>query len=198
MSVRLWWKFSPNLIVPVPMMATFPPSPMVPPLSASPCRQPHQARACWPWANRLDPPPVASPPGSLLRGATEPQAFSRVRDRGTMRPMTCSSCGTATRPGARFCEECGARLDAVCPACGARVSPGKKFCADCGARVDAGARPDAEPLPAPSRARFSSEDDPRAVAPAGYTPQHLAERILKDRATLQGERKQATVFFADV
>ena len=115
-----------------------------------------------------------------------------------MRPMTCSSCGAATRPGARFCEECGARLDAVCPACGARVSPGKKFCADCGARVDAGARPDAEPLPAPSRARFSSEDDPRAVAPAGYTPQHLAERILKDRATLQGERKQVTVFFADV
>ena len=115
-----------------------------------------------------------------------------------MRPMTCSSCGAATRPGARFCEECGARLDADCPACGARVSPGKKFCADCGARVDAGARPDAEPLPGPSRARFSPEDDPRAAAPAGYTPQHLADRILKDRATLQGERKQVTVFFADV
>ncbi|MEK7837967.1 MAG: adenylate/guanylate cyclase domain-containing protein, partial [candidate division NC10 bacterium] len=36
------------------------------------------------------------------------------------------------------------------------------------------------------------------MAPAGYTPQHLAARILKDRATLQGERKQVTVFFADV
>src|SRR3989442_992292 len=28
MSVRLWWKFSPNLMTPVPMIATFPPSPI--------------------------------------------------------------------------------------------------------------------------------------------------------------------------
>src|SRR2546428_8004220 len=28
MSVRLWWKFSPYLITPLPMMATLPPSPM--------------------------------------------------------------------------------------------------------------------------------------------------------------------------
>jgi hypothetical protein len=26
MLERLWWKFSPNLMVPVPMMATLPPS----------------------------------------------------------------------------------------------------------------------------------------------------------------------------
>src|SRR5437773_11389098 len=29
MSERLWWKFSPNLMVPVPMMATLPPSPLM-------------------------------------------------------------------------------------------------------------------------------------------------------------------------
>src|SRR5438876_274261 len=29
MSVRLWWKFSPYLMTPVPMIATFPPSPIV-------------------------------------------------------------------------------------------------------------------------------------------------------------------------
>jgi hypothetical protein len=27
MSERFWWKFSPNLMVPVPMIATLPPSP---------------------------------------------------------------------------------------------------------------------------------------------------------------------------
>src|SRR5262245_46350199 len=29
MSVRLWWKFSPNLMMPVPMIATFPPIPFM-------------------------------------------------------------------------------------------------------------------------------------------------------------------------
>jgi class 3 adenylate cyclase/tetratricopeptide (TPR) repeat protein len=34
--------------------------------------------------------------------------------------------------------------------------------------------------------------------PAEYTPKHLADRILKSRAALTGERKQVTVLFADV
>src|SRR5262245_22562815 len=33
MSVRLWWKFSPNLMMPVPMIATLPPSPLMEPSS---------------------------------------------------------------------------------------------------------------------------------------------------------------------
>ena len=96
--------------------------------------------------------------------------------------MTCPSCGAPCRAGTKFCEECGARLDATCPACGAAVTPGKKFCGACGARLTA---------PAPG-------SDGRFAAPSGYTPRHLAEQILKDRSTLQGERKQVTVLFADV
>jgi class 3 adenylate cyclase/tetratricopeptide (TPR) repeat protein len=38
----------------------------------------------------------------------------------------------------------------------------------------------------------------REAAPQSYTPKHLADRILQDRAALQGERKQVTVLFADV
>ncbi len=93
--------------------------------------------------------------------------------------MICASCGSSSRPGITFCEECGARLDAACPACGAAVGPGKKFCGACGARLT-------EAAPA------------RFAAPSGYTPPHLAERILKDRSALQGERKQVTVLFVDV
>jgi class 3 adenylate cyclase/tetratricopeptide (TPR) repeat protein len=96
--------------------------------------------------------------------------------------MTCPSCGAPWRAGTKFCEECGARLDATCPACGAAVTPGKKFCGACGARLTA---------PAPG-------GDGRFAAPSGYTPRHLAEQILKDRSALQGERKQVTVLFADV
>src|SRR5207245_7256487 len=46
----------------------------------------------------------------------------------------------------------------------------------------------------------SSADTPgdRFATPKAYTPAHLAERILKDRTALSGERKQVTVLFADV
>ncbi|HYB71707.1 MAG TPA: adenylate/guanylate cyclase domain-containing protein, partial [Candidatus Bathyarchaeia archaeon] len=38
----------------------------------------------------------------------------------------------------------------------------------------------------------------RFASPSAYTPAHLAQRILDSRETLEGERKQVTVLFADV
>src|SRR5215510_8861641 len=37
-----------------------------------------------------------------------------------------------------------------------------------------------------------------APTPLGYTPPHLAEKILTSRSALEGERKQVTVLFADL
>ena len=37
-----------------------------------------------------------------------------------------------------------------------------------------------------------------AASPESYTPKPLAERILRSRAALEGERKQVTVLFADI
>jgi class 3 adenylate cyclase/tetratricopeptide (TPR) repeat protein len=42
----------------------------------------------------------------------------------------------------------------------------------------------------------SSTSQPRS--PESYTPRHLADRILTARSTLEGERKQVTVLFADL
>jgi class 3 adenylate cyclase/tetratricopeptide (TPR) repeat protein len=56
---------------------------------------------------------------------------------------------------------------------------GAVFCDRCGTRLPTG------PVP-----RFGS--------PQSYTPKHLAERILTSGATLEGERKQVTVLFADL
>ncbi|MBI2017300.1 MAG: AAA family ATPase, partial [Candidatus Rokubacteria bacterium] len=103
--------------------------------------------------------------------------------------MRCPACQAEHRPGARFCEECGARLDAACPRCGAPVTAGKKFCGECGAAL-AGQERGGAPAPAAAAERFAT--------PQRYTPAHLAERILKGRAALSGERKQVTVLFADV
>jgi class 3 adenylate cyclase/tetratricopeptide (TPR) repeat protein len=53
------------------------------------------------------------------------------------------------------------------------------FCDQCGTRLSTGAAQ-----------RFGS--------PQSYTPKHLAERILTSAVALEGERKQATILFADL
>jgi Double zinc ribbon len=85
------------------------------------------------------------------------------------------------RVRARFCEECGARLDPTCAACGASVPLEGKFCGQCG-----------QPLTA------AAPHTATGPAPDTYTPGHLARRILSSRQALEGERKQVTVLFADV
>jgi class 3 adenylate cyclase len=64
-----------------------------------------------------------------------------------------------------------------CASCGHANRAYAKFCDQCGCALAAPA----------------GEADPR-----GYTPPSLAERILRARAALAGERKQVTVLFADI
>ena len=94
--------------------------------------------------------------------------------------MKCPRCQADSREGARFCRECGALLGAVCPNCGARIEADSKFCESCGAPATSTAAP----------SRFAS--------PQSYTPKHLAEKIVTSRGSLEGERKQVTVLFADL
>jgi predicted ATPase/class 3 adenylate cyclase len=95
--------------------------------------------------------------------------------------MRCARCQAENAAAARFCEDCGTRLEQSCPSCGEPVTPGKKFCRSCGASLTATASPGA-----------------RFPTPESYTPKHLAERILTSKAALEGERKQVTVLFADL
>src|SRR3989441_841888 len=53
--------------------------------------------------------------------------------------MSCTSCGRANRPGARFCGSCGKPLAPRCPACGTECEPGTQFCDACGASLVASA-----------------------------------------------------------
>jgi len=94
--------------------------------------------------------------------------------------MLCSQCRFENREGVRFCEECGAKLELTCTACGTAIPPGRKFCGNCGQALSR----------ADSVQRFQS--------PQAYTPKHLAERILTSKTSLEGERKQVTVLFADL
>ena len=47
-------------------------------------------------------------------------------------------------------------------------------------------------------AKMSAAEETPAPPPESYTPRHLADRILRSRAALEGERKQVTVLFADI
>jgi class 3 adenylate cyclase len=63
--------------------------------------------------------------------------------------VTCAACGTENRPAARYCRRCGATLALTCPN-GHPVDPGDRFCDACGAAVDADQAPDASDLEAPT------------------------------------------------
>jgi class 3 adenylate cyclase len=96
--------------------------------------------------------------------------------------MRCAGCQHENPAEAKFCQECGASLAASCASCGAELPPTAKFCHGCG-----------QPQTADRAARPSLDRDPR-----DYTPRHLADKILRSKSALEGERKQVTVLFADV
>jgi class 3 adenylate cyclase/tetratricopeptide (TPR) repeat protein len=100
--------------------------------------------------------------------------------------MKCPKCQTENPDSNIFCEECGVKIELVCPGCGAIVNPEKKFCGKCGQALGEA------PRPSPTLVTFDKAE------PKSYTPKHLADKILTNRKTLEGERKLVTVMFADV
>jgi len=95
--------------------------------------------------------------------------------------MTCPRCQTENPPQAKFCLECAAPLAARCANCGTQLPASAKFCLECAHPVSG-----------------ATVDQPRFAAPESYTPRHLAEKILTAKSSLEGERKQVTVLFADL
>src|SRR5438874_5885259 len=97
--------------------------------------------------------------------------------------MKCPQCQQDNPADARFCNGCGTRLVLTCPSCNQVNPPASRFCNGCGEKLG---NPSAAPLA------------PRFAEPQGYTPKHLAEKILISKGALEGERKLVTVLFVDV
>jgi class 3 adenylate cyclase/tetratricopeptide (TPR) repeat protein len=98
--------------------------------------------------------------------------------------MICPSCQTENPSNAGFCDQCGARLETACPNCGESNRRAAKFCRNCGQTIN--------------QSQSVSPSAATAPGPETYVPKHLAEKILATRHTLEGERKQVTVLFADI
>ena len=96
--------------------------------------------------------------------------------------MRCPQCQFENVDGAKFCNECGGKLEISCSKCGKPNPPGSKFCNECGNEL--------KELQAVAPVDFTK--------PQSYTPKHLADKILTTRSSIEGERKLVTVFFADV
>src|SRR2546421_2027620 len=97
--------------------------------------------------------------------------------------MICPQCQAENSLDAIFCDHCGAHLETACPKCGEPNRQGAKFCRNCGQLINHTASP---------------ATVPEVPSPDTYVPKHLAEKILASRQSLEGERKQVTVLFADI
>ncbi|MBC2717815.1 MAG: AAA family ATPase [Desulfobacteraceae bacterium] len=96
--------------------------------------------------------------------------------------MKCPKCQFDNRESAKFCLECGDKLERTCPECKKALPHEAKFCDECGYNLK---KPEqAPPLD--------------FTQPQSYTPKFLADKILTSRSSIEGERKLVTVLFADV
>jgi class 3 adenylate cyclase len=99
--------------------------------------------------------------------------------------VNCLQCQAPNLGDAVFCDNCGSRLEVACPNCGRPNRLGAKFCNNCGQRLL-----ESVPPQLVTAGTFASVDT--------YIPKHLAEKILNSKTSLEGERKQVTVLFADM
>jgi class 3 adenylate cyclase/tetratricopeptide (TPR) repeat protein len=93
--------------------------------------------------------------------------------------MQCSRCKSENAAQAKFCDQCGERLDCQCPGCGETNRSNAKFCRNCGGRL--GGPGDRQAAPT----------NPSETAES-------AEFIPAPRAAMEAERKQVTILFADI
>jgi Double zinc ribbon len=96
--------------------------------------------------------------------------------------MCCPCCDSDKLDGSKFCIACGGPLRPRCPRCGADNLPRAKFSREYDTSLT-GQIPAF--YPSLSSARLS------------YTPGHAVEKILTSKSTLEGERKQVTMLFAN-
>ena len=102
--------------------------------------------------------------------------------------MQCPKCQFENVDGAKFCNECGSRLEISCPDCSKINPPGSKFCNECGQNLTSPQEPIEKEL----------SFDEKIDKIQRYLPKGLTDKILSQRDRIEGERKQVTVMFCDM
>lgn len=92
--------------------------------------------------------------------------------------MKCRKCRFENPDRAKFCNECGSKLERACPQCGQVNPPGSKFCNECGHNLTQPAAPAESTQP-------TQQPDLTAAPPDSVS-------------SPEGERRQATIVFSDL
>ncbi|HIE30259.1 TPA: zinc-ribbon domain-containing protein, partial [Candidatus Poribacteria bacterium] len=109
--------------------------------------------------------------------------------------MECPKCHHKNPTEAKFCMECGAKLENVCLKCGTKLPEEAKFCMECGTKVGELAKEAPKAAP-PSVAIPKLEDMQKQLQ--SRIPQSLADRLFAGAKQMQGEYRLVTAVFADV
>jgi class 3 adenylate cyclase/tetratricopeptide (TPR) repeat protein len=102
--------------------------------------------------------------------------------------MDCPTCRSENPQGAKFCVECGNKLETICPQCQSINSPDFKFCSECGNQL-------IEPS---KRTTRDLSFDEKIDKIQRYLPRGITEKILSQRDRIEGEHKLVTVMFCDM
>jgi class 3 adenylate cyclase/tetratricopeptide (TPR) repeat protein len=102
--------------------------------------------------------------------------------------MQCPECKFDNREGAKFCIDCGTKLEINCSKCSHLNPPASKFCEECGSKLNL------HPEQAPHELSF----DEKITKIQKYLPKGVTEKILAQKDRIEGERKQVTVMFCDM
>src|SRR5438128_1716478 len=100
--------------------------------------------------------------------------------------MNCPNCQQENVSSARFCSQCGARLQAVCPRCAAVLPPAARFCVECGV-----------PLEFP-REGSRSPGSPAPEEPPAPSADSLPSLLPDPPLPVDGENRLVTVLFIDM
>ncbi len=92
--------------------------------------------------------------------------------------MKCPKCLSENREEAKFCNECGHKLELACPKCRNTNRPGSKFCNECGHDLSKPFASTKSPDPSKSFRKIS--------------------KMTESPPSLEGERRQATIVFSDL
>jgi len=80
-----------------------------------------------------------------------------LSSKGGYSPDECPKCRFENVEAAKFCTECGAKLETICSACGRTNLPGSKFCNECGHSLSAPSSTPSGHVPSP-RGRAQARD----------------------------------------
>jgi class 3 adenylate cyclase/tetratricopeptide (TPR) repeat protein len=103
--------------------------------------------------------------------------------------MKCPKCQFENPNSARFCNECGSKLEIACSECG-KINPiSSKFCNECGHKIT---------VISPEQPSKELSFEEKLAKIQRYLPEDLTQKILAQRDKIEGERKQVTVMFCDM